>query len=177
VTQDFPFDIDEWLSLLDLAAIPDPNDKVRECEFFFELMSTETDRDRFRWLTSAFLNASYSYFESSALTAFFRFTDQETGEPIEDSQALEVLRRYVNVLRNVKNPRFVKTAGLVPLTQQLYEFRKKSTHHSPLSIMIAGPSLPEDFHFGSMRGKGTAVMPLCREALALVRHVQQEIDA
>jgi hypothetical protein len=177
MTHQVPFDLNEWLSLLDLQAIPDPHDKVRECEFFFELMLRETERDRFRWLASAFLNAAYSYFETSALRAFFRFTDHETGESVEDSQALEVLRKYVKVFQNAKNPNFVKTTGLVPLTELLYEFRKKSTHHFPLSIMIAGANLPEDFHFGSTRGKGTAIMPLCRDTLKLIRHVEQEIDA
>src|SRR3989339_608157 len=111
------FDIDEWLSRIDLAAVPDPADKLRECEFFFDLLCREADRDRFRWLVSAFMNAAYSFFESSALTAYFRFNDNETGEPVPDSQALEVLRKYVVVIRDEKRPNFVKTAGLVPLTK------------------------------------------------------------
>ncbi|MDO8437739.1 MAG: hypothetical protein Q7S69_06210 [Nitrosomonadaceae bacterium] len=171
-----PFDFNEWLSLLDLDAIPDPRDKLRECEFFFDLLSQQTERDRFRWLVAAFLNAAYSFFESSSLTAYFRFNDHETGEPVEDSQALEVLRRYVNVMRDAKRPNFVKTGGLVPLTKQLYDFRKKSTHYYPLSLMATGPSLPEDYHFGSTRGKGTPVMALCRDVLGLIQRVQQEID-
>ena len=127
-------------------------------------------------MVSAFLNAAYSFFESTALTTYFRFTDPESGQPYEDHEGLAVLRRHVKVFQNAKNPNFVKTAGLTPITTQLYEFRKKSTHHFPLSIMATNSTLPEGFHFGSMRGQGTPVMPLCREALTLIRAVYAEIN-
>ena len=88
-------DAEDWLNLLDFAAIADPGDKVRECEYFLAAASEEKDRDRFRWQVSAFFNAAYSYFETSALYAYLSFTDPKTGEPVEDSVALEVLRKYV----------------------------------------------------------------------------------
>lgn len=170
------FDLNDWLSRLDLDAVPDIDDKVRECEFFFDALSIETNRNQFRWLVSAFLNAAYSFFESTSLTAYFRFTDPENGNPYQDQDGLIVLRRHVKVFQSVNNPNFVKTAGLTPITQQLYEFRKKNTHHSPLSIMATGTSLPEDFHFGSMREEGVPVMPLCREALVLIRTIYADIN-
>lgn len=73
------------LDSLDLSAIADSGDKRRECEYFYSLAALETDRERFRWLISGFLNAAYSFFESSALSAFVRFTDMKTGYPLEDS--------------------------------------------------------------------------------------------
>lgn len=170
------FDINEWLRALDLAAIPDPNDKVCECRFFFELASRESDRARFRWLVSAFLNAAYSFFESSALTAFYRFTDPGTAEPREDGHALEVLRKYVGVDRKLKRQERVSTWGLVPLTKQLYEFRKKTTHHFSLPIMAAGDNLPHDFQFGNRSGQGTPVLSLCGDVLQLVEVVHREIE-
>jgi len=169
-------DLNSWLSRWDIEAVPDLDDKVRECEFFFDSLSAETNRNKFRWLASAFLNAAYSFFESTALTAYFRYTDPESGEPYEDQEGLAVLRRHVKVAQSANNPNFVKTTGLTPITKQLYEFRKKSTHHFPLSIMATGPALPEDFHFGSMQNEGVPVMPLCREALALIRTVYAEIN-
>ena len=90
------FDADDWLDRLDIGAIPDLDDKVRECEFFFESLSAEIDRNRFRWLVSAFLNATYSFFESSALTAYFRFTDAD-GNSHPDHDGLAILRRNVRV--------------------------------------------------------------------------------
>jgi hypothetical protein len=170
------FDFDDWLSRWDMQSVPDFDDKVRECEFFFAALTGERDRNRFRWLVSAFMNAAYSFFDSSALTAYFRYTD-ENGVAREDHEGLEVLRRHVKVIRNASNPNYVKTAGLTPLTTQLYDFRKKSTHHFPLSIMVEGPSLPEDFQFGSMRGEGISVVPLCREALSVIQAVHKEINA
>jgi hypothetical protein len=117
---------DGWLALLDIEAVANLDDKLGECEFLFRLMTAELDRDKFRWLTSAFLNAAYSFFESSALMAFLRFTDAN-GEPRPDYQALEVLGTYVKVARGGRKRDFVKTTPLHPLTAQLYEFRRKST--------------------------------------------------
>ncbi|MDD2685125.1 MAG: hypothetical protein PHY62_03090 [Gallionella sp.] len=172
-----PLDDEDWLSLLDLSAIADPDDKYLECEYFLSVAANEANRECFRWQISAFFNAAYSYFETSALSAYFSFTDPETGEPVEDAQALDVLRKYVKIFRNEKKPNFVKTAGFNPITERLYELRKANTHHVPMSIMAAGPSLPEDFHFGNMIGKGTPVLAFCRDAMALIRAVQQELDA
>lgn len=76
------FDLSDWLSRWDMDAVPDIDDKVSECEFFFDSLSSETNRNRFRWLVSAFLNAAYSFFESTALTAYFRYTDPENGEAL-----------------------------------------------------------------------------------------------
>lgn len=169
------FDIDDWLNRWDMQAVPDFDDKLRECEFFFELLSKETDRSKFRWLLSGFLNATYSFFESSALTAHFRYTDSD-GEPCKDDEGLSVLQRHIKVVQSSKKPNFVKTTGLTPLTAQLYEIRKKCTHHFPLSIMATGPSLPQDFQLGNMKGQGTPVMPFCRDALELIQSVYAEIN-
>lgn len=168
---------DDWLNLLDLSAIADPGDKLAECAYFLALAAQEKCREHFRWLISAFFNAAYSYFETSALSAYVAFYDPKTGEPIEDQEALLILRKYVKVFRNEKNPNFVKTAGLHPVTKQLYELRKANTHHFPLSIMVAGLSLPKDFHFGNMTGKGTPALEFCNSAMALIRIVQKELDA
>lgn len=177
MSQPSDFSLNNILKRIDLSAIADPGDKIRECEFFLGLASTETDRARFRWLVSAYLNAVYSYFETTALHASVRFTDPETGDPIEDTEAVETLRTYVRVLRGEKKPYYVKTGGLHPVIARLYEVRKAAIHHFPLSIMAAGPNLPEDFHLGSMKGEGEPLLALCREALAVIRQVQDELDA
>ncbi len=168
--------LNDWLDRWDLEAVPNLDDKVKECEFFFASLSSETDRNKFRWLLSAFLNATYSFFESTALAAYFKLTDPASGDSFEDKEGLAVLRKHVKVIQSAGNPNFVKTVGNTALTMQLYEFRKKSTHHFPLSIMAVGQALPEDFHFGSVRGEGVPVMPLCREALELVVRVYAEIN-
>lgn len=168
---------DNILERLDLDAIADSGDKIRECEFFLGHASAEMDRTRFRWLVSAYLNAVYSYFETTALYASVAFTDPQTGDPVEDTEAIDKLRAYVRVFQNEKKPYYVKTGGLHPVIARLYEIRKAATHHFPLAIMAAGPNLPEDFHLGSMRGEGESLLALCREALAVIKQVQAEIDA
>lgn len=169
------FDCESFLNRWDMEATPDFDDKLRECEFFFELLSKETDRNKFRWLLSGFLNAAYSFFESSALTAHFRYTDAD-GEPYEDHEGLSILQRHVKVEQKKTNRNFVKTTAITPLTKQLYEIRKKCTHHFPLSIMITGTSLPEEFHLGSIKGKGIPAMPLCRNTLQLIQNIYTEIN-
>jgi hypothetical protein len=169
--------LNDILRRLDLSAIADPGDKIRECDFFLDLASTQTDRTRFRWLISAYLNAVYSYFETTALYASVAFTHPETGDPIVDVEAVSKLGTHVRVSQNPKNPYYVKTGGLHPVIARLYEVRKAATHHFPLSIMAAGPNLPEDFHLGSMRGEGEPLLALCHDALAVIKQVQAELDA
>jgi hypothetical protein len=167
--------IEDWLNRYDIQSVPDFDDKVRECEHFFKLLTEETDRNRFRWFLSGFLNAAYSFFESSALTAYFRYTAPD-GETYPDDKGLATLRCHVKVQQNERRPNYVKTIGLTPLTKQLYDVRKKCTHHFSLSIMEAGPSLPEDFHLGYIQGDGTPALPLCRDVLKLVQSVHAEIN-
>jgi hypothetical protein len=169
-------DADDFLAKLDLDAIADPGDKVRECEFFLGLASAEQSRERFRWLITAYLNAVYSFFETSALHANAAFSHPETGNPIADDEALEKLRAYVKVFTDTKKPYYVKTGGLNSVVQRLYKVRAAATHHFPLSIMVAGPNLPEDYHFGNMRGQGEPILGLCRDALAVVRKVDEELN-
>lgn len=169
-------ELPEWFSRLDLDAIEDARNKIDECEYFLALASRESDRTRFRWLVSAFFSSAYSFFEMSALRAYLSFTASDTGQMLEDPKALGVLRGYVAVLQDKKNPSYVKTSGQHPITKQLYELRRLNTHHFPLAIMAAGPDLPEDFEFGNMRGEGTPALAFCREVMALVLQVRRELD-
>lgn len=169
-------DTEDWLNLLDLGAIADPSDKLSECEFFLELATQENDKDKFRWLISAFFGAAYSFFEINALRAYQSFHNPETGDPIENEEALEILRRYVRVLQDAKRPTYVKTAGQHEITKELYELRKGNTHHYPLSIMTSGKQLPENFHFGRLSGKGIPALAFCRRVISLIREVENELQ-
>lgn len=164
----------EFFSRLDLSAIEGVEDKVAECQFFLGLASAEIDRKHFRWLISAFLNAAYSYFEMSALHAYFAFTDEE-GEMQPDMGAVDVLRGHVRVYRDEKRPNFVKTSGISHVTKKLYEIRRTNTHHFPLSIMKEGASAPESFQFGAMRGGGEPVLPFCAQVMQLILDTEREL--
>jgi hypothetical protein len=114
----------------------------------------------------------------SALSAYLAFTDLDTGKPIDDGEALAILRKYVVVLREERRGQpYVKTAGKHPVCKKLYELRRRNTHHYPLAIMSTGAQLPDDFHFGTMREKGTPALAFCSEALALIHKVQRELSA
>lgn len=170
-------DFDDLLKRLDLSAIADPGDKVRECEFFLGLATAEADRERFRWLITAYLNAVYSYFETRALYAHLAITTED-GEQIADDEAVDKLRAFVEVsTRNTKNGLRVDTAGLDPVLKHLYKIRAAATHHFPLSIMAASPNLPEDYHFGRMLGEGEPILALCRDALEVVKRAERDLDS
>lgn len=172
----FSADTEDWLNLLDLDAIADPSDKSTECEYFLALATEEKDKDKFRWLISAFFGAAYSFFEINALRAYQSFHNPKTGDPIENQEAIETLRRYVRVFQDVKRPNFVKTAGQNEITIELYDLRKGNTHHYPLSIMTSGQLVPEDFHFGSLSGKGIPALAFCRKVMSLIREVENELQ-
>lgn len=163
------------LAHIDFAAMPAPGDKVRECHFFLELASDEKDRSKFRWLVSAYLNAVYSYFETTVLWHSVSFTNPETGEPIVDVEAIDKLRPYVDVHRRKKDPYRVKTTAVHPVIVEIAKVRNAATHCLPLSIMETGPNLPDDYHFGSARGEGKPVLALCRAALDVIKQVQAEL--
>jgi len=156
---------EDLLNLLDLGAIADATDKLPECEYFLRLAAEEIDKDKFRWLISAFLGAAYSFFEICAIRGYQSFHNPETGDPIENEEVLEILRRYVQVSQNVNRPTYIKTMGQHKITKELYDIRKRNTHHHPLSIMTCGTQLPEDFHFGSLSGKGIPALAFCREVM------------
>ena len=162
--------------LLDLDAMADPSDKVSECEYFLRLASSEFNRQRFRWLTSAFLSAAHSYFDISAVRAYVGLTDPETGASMENNDALEVLERYVKVTPgNKKDPGHVNTRGTHKITEQLYKLRHGNTHRFPLSILTAAEDVPEDFQFGNIIGAGIPVLRFCRETMCLIRKVEREL--
>ena len=175
MTTSTSFDFEDCISKVDIYASPDFDDKLRECDFYFAQLLAETERDRFRWLLSGFLNAAYSFFESTALAAHFRFADAD-GNTHEDSDGLAILRRHVKVSQSTSDPRFVKTQAKTILTEQLYGLRKKCIHHFPLAIMVTGSSLPEDFHIGDMRDAGIPAVQFCREVLRLIQGIYAELD-
>jgi hypothetical protein len=169
-------DPSDW-DRFDLDAIAAHDDKLRECEFFFDLLSVETNVSKFRWFTSAFLNAAYSYFESTALSIHFRFVHPTTMEYLIDTEGLKILKDNVNVeVPDPKKPKYVKTSGSSQLTKKLYDYRKQSTHYCSLSILTTGTSLPEDFHFGHLQDQGVPVMPFIREVISLLRSVHIGIN-
>lgn len=170
-----PPTIDEVLSV-DLSAVALPRDKIAECAFFLELATREPDRSRFRWLMSAFLSAVYSYFEIEALRAYDAFQHPETGEYVEDEDALKILRKYVRIAQSKNNPSFVKTSGLEGLIENLYELRKQNTHHCPLTIMEADGAPPSSFQFGFMPGNGTPALEFCRSVMSLIDQVESELN-
>lgn len=107
--------------------------------------------------------------------AYERYIDPVTNEPIDDEESLEILREYIRVLRNERNPQFVKTAGVHPTLVKLYEFRKRNTHYYPLLIRANGKNLPDDFIFEEAQGQSTPVLHFCNEVLDILSSIEERI--
>lgn len=178
-------DVAEWIYSVDVNAIADPLDKIAECQYFLDLASNELNVQRFRWQISAFLGASYSFFEISACSAYIAITDPQTGESVRNADAIETLEHYVTVNQNPKKGNRVDTgaihketqAAIHEVTKQLYELRTENTHHYPLSIMNKGTGLPEAFHFGHDVRNNSPALAFCRSVMSLIQQVQKELDA
>jgi len=169
-------DLSEYLDDIDLDSIALPDDKFNECHFFFELLSRESRKSRFRWLLSAFLGACYSYLEIKAASLYFALNDPETGDPVEDYESLEMLRKYVRVFQDKKNYSFIKTSALHRLIKQLYRIRNANTHNYALSIIGEEFGSPADFKIGYKKSAAVPALQFCREILALFSQINEEID-
>lgn len=143
---------------------------------FLDLASRENDVDRFRWLISAFLNGAYSYFEICALQLHNFFTNPETGEPVEDYEAIEVLSKYVKIHRNEKNPSYIKTTGHHPVTMELWKIRKKNTHYGSLTIVPKEENNQESYDFFLFKEAPKPALNFCREVMALINLVKNELE-
>lgn len=168
-------DIDEWLSIK-IAYIPDLDDKVHECAFFLDLASKEHDVDKFRWLISAFLNGAYSYFEICALQLHNAFTNPDTGEPVKDYEAIEILSKYVKIHRNEKNPSYIKTTGHHPVTVELWKIRKINTHYGSLTIVPKEEQNQDSYEFFLWQEAPKPALKFCREVMELIYFVKAELE-
>lgn len=168
--------LSKYLDNLDLDAITFPEDKLEECIYFYTLLKSESDRDKFRWLLSAFLGACYSFLEIKAKSLYHAFTNPETGDTYEDENSLDILRQYVKAFQDKNNPSFVKTSGLNALTKTLYKIRNDNTHHYALSIMRQDGNDPEKYLIGHTHGEGIPALSFCREILALFKQINNEIE-
>ena len=169
-------DLRKILNDLDLSAIVLPDDKLKECDYFFGLLKSETDQDKFRWLLDAFLNSCYGYLEYKAAYLHYAFNDPDTGEPVEDWECLETLRKYVRVFQLKNKAGFVKTSGLSQLMKNLYKHRATSTHDGGIGIMQVGDDLPNDFHIGIYRGEGIPAMEFCSDVLMFFSELESELN-
>lgn len=169
-------DLTKILDGLDLLAVVLPDDKLKECDYFYDLLLQQTDRDKFRWIFGAFLNACYGYLEYKAAYLHYAFYNPETGEPVEDREGLEVLRKYVRVFQNKNKLGFIKTAGFSELMSKLYKFRATSTHDGGIEIMTVGDNLPYDFHIGKNMGDGVPAIVFCSEIKAFFVTLELELN-
>jgi len=167
--------IKEHLENLDLDAIAYPEDKFCECQYFYSLLQSESDRDKFRWLLSAFLGACYSFLEIKAKSLYFAFSDPETGEYHEDQNSLDILKKYIKSKKHKNNPSRVSTYASHELIKTLYDIRHDNTHNYAISIMRQSGEDPEKYLIGHTHGDGVLALTFCREILFMFKEINQEL--
>jgi len=152
-----------------------PQDKICEARFFLTHMCSEEDWDRFRWLTTAFVNAAYAFFEQAAMLAYYRSTHSDTGEPRPDREVLQRLDDYVVIFFENKRRR-VKTGGKHPELSKLYELRRGAIHHFPMAIRSKSTRRPEEFRLEDANSReGTPVLEFCRIVVGLMEKAWDEV--
>lgn len=161
---------------IDLSALVPPDDTLRECNFFYMLLTQECDRDKFRWLLGAFLNACYGYLEYKATYLHYAYSDPESGDPIEDWESLETLKKYVKVFKQKHKSGFIKTSGLSELMEKLYKYRNASTHDGGIGIIKSGDNLPYDFKIGHHKSKAVSALDFCSEVLSFFTNLENEFN-
>ncbi|WP_273022830.1 hypothetical protein [Rheinheimera sp.] len=172
-------DFNKVLGDLDLSAVVLLNDKLNECNFFYELLQQEPDRNRFRWLFGAFLNSCYGYLEDKASYFYYAHCNPESGEPIADQKSLEILNKDVGskkVLNKKKNTEHIKTFANSELMKKLYKYRNVSTHDGGIGIMIVGDNLPCDFYIGHKKSEGISALKFCNDVLSCFTKIEQELN-
>jgi len=164
---------EEWWYFSD-SDLLSPEDKICEARFFLSQMQSEEDWDRFRWLTTAFVNAAYAFFEQVAMLAYYRSTHPDTGEPLPDREVLQRLDEYVVVFFENKRGR-VKTGGKHPELSKLYELRRGAIHHFPMAIRSKSTRRPDEFRLEDPNTReGTPVLAFCRTVVGLMEKAWDE---
>lgn len=166
-------DAEELLADIDFSAVVLLDDKLKECDYFYSLLQNESDRNKFRWLLGAFLNACYGYLEDKAAYLHFGFCDRESGEPIEDQKALAVFNKYVGT---TKKSKFIKTYAISDLMKKLYKYRGISTHDGGVGVIQAGDNLPSDFQVGYLKSECIPALAFCRGVLSFFSELEAELN-
>jgi hypothetical protein len=145
-------------------------DKLDECRFFLTLMKRTKDWPRFRWLTSAYLNAARAALDWLAFRAHYAWFDDE-GEPEADQRAVQALRKYLDLKHQIKSGK-VYAHPRVPLLRDLCRHRTITAHEGPLTIKPEKVSTPKQFVF---RDGGQPVIKFADDVLDLLVQIQEEL--
>ena len=164
----------EVLEDIDLPAIALPDDKLDECKYFFSLLEQESDRNKFRWLLSAFLGACYSCIEIKARQLYHAFNDPETGETYKDEESLDILHKFVKTQQGKKNPYYVNTSGINDIVKRLYEIRHGNTHSYALSILLDGDASPNNFFIGHKISEKVPAIEFCQDVMGLLEKIYSQ---
>jgi hypothetical protein len=145
-------------------------DKLDECRFFLNLMKRTKDWARFRWLTSAYLNAARAALDWLAFSVYYARTDDE-GEIRADREAIEKLEKYL-ILKRVPSSGKVYASPRDPTLRELCKHRKVTAHEGPLAIRPEKVTGPEEFVF---RDGGQRVIRFADHVLKVLSKIQHEL--
>ncbi len=145
-------------------------DKLRECAFFLGLMKRTRDWARFRWLTSAYLNAARASLDWLAFMVHYDRIDDE-GRHLPDEERIRILRKYLIVEPTRKSGK-VFAEPVHPLLRELSKHRTVTAHEGPLAIKPERVQNPRQYAF---RDDGRGVLEFSEQVLGLLIQIQSEL--
>ncbi len=145
-------------------------DKLDECRFFLRMMNRTKDWARFRWLTSAYLNAARAALDWLAYSVHYAWFDDD-GEQRPDRKAMDALMKHLDLKREVKTGK-VYASPKIPLLRELCRHRSVTAHEGPLTIKPEKVSSPRQFVF---RDGGQPVISFAEDVLDLLVKIQREL--
>lgn len=170
-------DIDRILDFTDLSAFPDLNDKARECNYFLSLAAASINKDHFRWAISAFLTASYSYFEVLALKAFKDCELLAEGRYLINDCVLDVLNQFVTFKESTKKPMHLHKKIHCETMKRLKELRNQNAHHLPLRIRCDEAQFnPSMCNFGYMKDESDNVLVFCGKVMKIIDDIEAQVN-
>ncbi len=120
----------------------DISDKINEADYFLGLLRVTTDKNHFRWLTSACISACRSGFDwlANRLRIGTSYMDDEDAERWKTGQEVKTeLDGYFTFKPNKKGDRVQTTLKDDPRLTGLNELRNRNVHHDYIRMHPVPP--------------------------------------
>lgn len=151
------------------------DDKLGEGRFLLDLMQRTTDRDQFRWLTSACLGAARAAIDWMAYELHhITYWDQEGNDCLDEEYvqaATRVISKYFSTDRRPNGSVFARP--IHPLLKELSRHRKETAHYGPLWIKPESVSSASDYIF---KDGGKPVIQFCADVFDLLVGISGEVQ-
>jgi hypothetical protein len=182
-----------WDGLVAVDSVFNITDKLDEAKYFLDLMRAESDLARFRWQTSACLNACRSAVDWLAWNVHHANVTPD-GDHEPDQDAIALLAKYIETsARSGKRGLMVFASPVHPLLREMSQRRQETAHRSSLWIgrspiegcggarepgrgfvfVELAADAERDYFLNTVPGR--RVLDFCSEVIALLDRIHGEL--